>query len=81
VDGSGQLYFQNQVIDEARLKQKLEDAVSRSPEPLTLIMQADQDVKYKEVVRLGLLARATGIREALLATRPPLTPVPAPLGP
>ena len=81
VDGSGQLYFQNQVIDEARLKQKLEDAVSRSPEPLTLIMQADQDVKYKEVVRLGLLARATGIREALLATRPPLAPVPAPLGP
>jgi len=81
VDGSGQLYFQNQVIDEPRLKKKLQEAVSRSSEPLTLIMQADQDVKYKEVVRLGLLARATGIREALLATRPPLTPALAPLGP
>ncbi len=81
VDGSGQLYFQNQVIDEPRLKKKLQEAVSRSSEPLTLIMQADQDVKYKEVVRLGLLARATGIREALLATRPPLTPTLAPLAP
>ena len=81
VDGSGQLYFQNQVIDEPRLKRKLQEAVSRSPEPLTLIMQADQDVKYKELVRLGLLARATGIREALLATRPPLTPALPPLGP
>jgi biopolymer transport protein ExbD len=79
VDESGQFYFQNQVNDEARLKEKLQAAVANANEPLTLIVQADQDVKYTTVVRLALLARQVGIKEALLATRPPAVPVPSPL--
>jgi biopolymer transport protein ExbD len=74
VDASGQLYFENQVSDEERLKEKLQSAVANASEPLTLIVQADEDVRYKIIVRLGLLARAVGIKEALLATRPPVVP-------
>ena len=78
VDENGQFYFQNQVSDEARLREKLQAAVANANEPLTLIVQADQDVKYTTVVRLALLAREVGIKEALLATRPPVVP-PSPL--
>jgi biopolymer transport protein ExbD len=74
VDENGQFYFQNQVSDEARLKEKLRAAVANASEPLTLIVQADEDVKYTTVVRLALLAREVGIKEALMATRPPVVP-------
>ena len=79
VDASGQFYFDNQVSNEASLKQKLEAAVAAAGEPLTLIVQADKDVKYEILVRLGLLARAVGIKDALLATRPPLVASPSKL--
>jgi biopolymer transport protein ExbD len=76
VDASGQLYFENQVSSEERLKEKLRSAVANASEPLTLIVQADGDVRYENVVRLALLARAAGIKEALLATRPTVAPGP-----
>ena len=78
VDASGQLYFENQVIDEERLKEKLQAALAAAEEPLTLVMQPDKEVKYDVLVRLGLLARSVGIKEALLATRPQIVPVALP---
>src|SRR5258706_12226010 len=38
VDGEGHLYFENQVIDESRLKEKLLAAVDESNKPLTLVI-------------------------------------------
>ena len=70
VDASGQLYFENQIVTEDRLRQSLEREARQARGPLTLVVQADQDVKYDTVVRLGLLAREAGIADALLATRP-----------
>jgi biopolymer transport protein ExbD len=70
VDASGQLYFENQLIQEVQLKSLLRAAVTNSAEPLTLVVQADKAVTYERWVRLALLAREVGIQEALLATRP-----------
>ena len=74
VDDTGQIYFENQVCTEERLKEHLQAAVARVKEPLTLVVQADRNVKYEVLVRLGLLARAAGVRESLWATRPQVSP-------
>lgn len=74
VDAGAQLYFENQWCDESQFKARLQAAVARAREPLTLVVQADKEVKYEALVRLGLLAREAGVKEALLATRPPVVP-------
>ncbi len=77
VDIHGRLYFENQLIDPSLLKERLQKAVQNSPTPLCLIVQADKAVTYNSLVRLTLLARDAGIKEAWLATLPqPLAPAP-----
>jgi biopolymer transport protein ExbD len=78
VDKSGQCYFDNQVCGEERLREKLKQAAAEAREGLTLVVQADKDVRYEVLVRLGLLARSAGVKEAILATRPLATPTVAP---
>jgi len=78
VDESGQFYFENQIIDEDHLREKLQAAVANSPEPLTLVMLADRNAKSGVVIKLELLAGSVGIKEVLHATRPLLTPMAAP---
>lgn len=78
VDEGGQFYFANQVCDEATLAEKLKEAATLAREPLTLVVRADEDVKYKVLARLWLIARNAGIRDMLQATRPPLVPAAAP---
>ncbi|HEX4343349.1 MAG TPA: biopolymer transporter ExbD [Verrucomicrobiae bacterium] len=70
VDSSGQFYFENQLVDEAQLKQSLFSAVQKSKQTLTLVVQADKSVAYENIVRLAMLARTAGINNALLATLP-----------
>jgi len=81
VDASGQVYFEDQVISDDGLKEKLRTAVARAQEPVTLVLLADKDTRYDVIVRLGLLARETGIRQMLQATQPPTVPVAAPSAP
>lgn len=75
VDAEGHLYFENQITDEPRFKEKLLAAVDLSKEPLTLVIQADGQVKWAALARLGLLARSVGVKDTLFATRPRVTPV------
>jgi len=70
VDESGRCYFQNQIIEEAALQAQFTNAVASSTEALTLVIQADKAVRQEKLVRLALLARDAGIRQALLATLP-----------
>ncbi len=77
VSGDGQLYFENQITDEARLKETLIAAVERSKEPLSLVIQGDKQVKFEVLVRLGLLARSARIKEVIVATRPQVIPISA----
>ena len=76
VDADGHFYYENQVCDQPRLKKRLQAAVDRTPEPITLVVQADGKASVEALVQLSLLARAVGIREVLQAVRPPITPVP-----
>lgn len=70
LDAQGRLYFENQQIDEARLKQRLEEAVKSAPEKPALVVQADKAASYESLVRLTQLARSAGIENAVLATLP-----------
>ncbi len=72
VDAAGDLYYDNQVISDAGLRERLQAEVRRSREPLTLVIQADRDVRHERLSQLALLARDAGIKDALLATRPKL---------
>jgi biopolymer transport protein ExbD len=77
IDADGRLYYENQWIEENALRSRLQEVARKSPEPLTLIVQADKSVSYERLMNLTLLARDAGIPEALLATLPgPLAPPP-----
>jgi biopolymer transport protein ExbD len=75
VDDSSRIYFDNQVTTEERLRQHLRDAVAATPS-LTLIIQADANVKWATLSRLMLVAHEVGIKTALPSTRPPTVPMP-----
>jgi biopolymer transport protein ExbD len=79
VDADGHFYIHNQISDEAHLKEKLQAAVDQSKEPLTLVIQADKEVKHGVLLHLELLASSVGLKEVLMATRPPPIPAPRPL--
>ena len=70
MDEGGRYYFENQPIEETALKIQLTNAAAQSAAPLTLVIQADQAVRQENLIRLALLARDAGIRDALLATLP-----------
>ena len=76
VDASNQLFFANQIVNEAELKARLKEAVSKSSEPLILVVRADESLTSKELFRLSALAREAGIQEALLATQPRMVAAP-----
>lgn len=76
MDATGRLYFENQLIDENRLRQRLKEAAATRP-GLTLLVQADEGAQYKSLVRLTMLAKQAGITESILATLPrPLSTTP-----
>ncbi len=70
VDENGNLYFQNQLITEQQLTKSLRSVVASSPEPLTLIVQADRAVHYERLIQVTMIAREAGIYSAWLATLP-----------
>lgn len=72
VDASGQYYYDNQLTQERLLKQRLIERVNASREPVTLVVQADKSVTWENLAKLALLARKAGVKDAVLATRPPL---------
>ena len=76
VDQRGQFYFENQWCDEAQLRRRLQAAVERSREPLTLVVQADKQAYLDVWVKLSVLARSLGIRVMWVAVRPPAEATP-----
>ena len=77
VDDQERLYFENQIVTERILKNKLIVAAKSAHEPLTLIIHADRAVSYETLAHLSLLARDCGITNALLATLPRAEALPA----
>jgi biopolymer transport protein ExbD len=74
IDAREQLYFESQIITASKLKERLQAAVQQSAEPLTLIIHGDESVSIRVFMRISSLARSVGIREAVIGTRPPISP-------
>jgi biopolymer transport protein ExbD len=74
MDQNGHFYFDNKNIEENELKARLREAVSKSPQPLALLVQADHRVTYGQLIHLTSLAKEAGLPEAWLATLPPPVP-------
>ncbi len=76
MDEQGQLYFDNRLLDSRKpgeLRNVLTAAVTAAGHPVTLIVQADRNVRIGAWTELNLAAREAGIREVLLAVRPVAT--------
>jgi biopolymer transport protein ExbD len=71
IDTNGRLYYEHHWIEEKDLIARLRQAVKAAGTPLVLVMEADEKVPCSVLIRLTLLARESGISEALLATLPP----------
>lgn len=80
VDATGQIFYDNQVIEEKALQTALRSELRRVGQGATLIIQADGSVKYDQLLRLSTLAREAGVQKALLATRPAPTGQPVSAG-
>src|ERR1051325_6817265 len=72
IDAGGQYYFENQITHERLLLVRLTEEVSTAREPVTLVIEADESVTWSKLQKLAALARKAGIKDAVLATRPPL---------
>jgi biopolymer transport protein ExbD len=72
LDAHGRFFFEDRVIDRKALESRLREAVTRSSEPLTLLLLADKAVSEENLVGAQLLARSAGIHEVLWATLPPV---------
>ena len=74
MDKGGCLYFRNQQIERGALESRLSEAARENP-GLTLVVQADKEVKNEDLVGLAALARRAGVQELLLATLPRVYPI------
>jgi biopolymer transport protein ExbD len=70
VDATGQYYFENQRIAENALRARLTEFAKTAHEQVALIVHADKAVTYDRLLHLAMLARACGLKETLLVTRP-----------
>jgi biopolymer transport protein ExbD len=70
IDRGGQFYFENQLVTEDQLTNRLRQAASAAGEPLTLVVHADKAVSTEMLVHLTMLARGAGITNGILATLP-----------
>lgn len=63
-------YFQDQVVPENELSNRLFAAKQKISEPVTLIVASDQDVTEKTRVQLWSIAQQIGFTNLLMATLP-----------
>ncbi len=61
VDAGGTFYFENQMCDEKRLRERLKATVERSREPITLVTRIDRKADTEVFIRLGMIAQDVGI--------------------
>jgi biopolymer transport protein ExbD len=69
IDLSGQLYFENQAIQERELSRRLREKAALYND-LVLVINADKAVELETFFRLSKLAADAGLKEVLVAGRP-----------
>lgn len=70
VDPAERLLFQNQIVRESDLGDRLREHTARQGTNETLLLLADRRVTADTLARLVNLARGAGIRDVVLATSP-----------
>jgi biopolymer transport protein ExbD len=65
VDAGGTFYFENQICDEKRLRERLKATVERSREPITLVTRIDRKADTEVFIRLAMIAQDVGILHLL----------------
>jgi len=71
MDHDARLFFRNQQIKHARLKQELKTMVDQADgKGLLVVLQAHRGVKYENIMRFVALAESVGVGQTWLATQP-----------
>ena len=74
VDAGGRIYFDNRLLDETQLGAELAARLGRLPPnalaEVVLVLEADREVTYATLDRVGRIARDAGIRELVLTALP-----------
>jgi biopolymer transport protein ExbD len=74
VNLNGQIFLQQQLVREENLREKLAAMRERTEQPLTLVLQADKEVRHGRIMKVLGIAKDAGIAEISIATRPPVQP-------
>jgi biopolymer transport protein ExbD len=69
LDASGQLFWNQEPIDEAALEQRLSSAATQTPQP-EMHLRADRNTRYEAIARLMAHARQAGIEKLGFVTLP-----------
>lgn len=69
IDGAGQLFWNDQPIDEEALVIRLSEAAQAQPQP-DLHLRADKETRYQRLAEIMGLARQAGIRNLGFITTP-----------
>lgn len=80
VAANGICFYENQVTSQNELKTRLR-SVATGRGPLTLVLQADREVRHETLIELLQIARDAGIDQTLLAVRSQAGPLPLPSKP
>lgn len=70
VNEGGLFFFDDRELKPDEMALQLENAVAKSVEPLTLIVQADSNVANGVLMELNAMAREAGIRDVFHAVKP-----------
>mgnify|MGYP002631064732 CR=1 FL=1 len=73
IDRNGQIYFQNQSLSDAELKEQLRGAVLKArqaQQELVVLALVDKNVSSQTWVHFAELANDAGVKEVLQVTRP-----------
>ncbi len=71
VNLGGQFFFENRIISPLELHSRLSNVVSRTAQPLTLLVIADESVEHRVMMQLAEIANRAHIGKVLMVTRLP----------
>ncbi len=70
VDAANQFYFDHHIVQTNELMNRLKLEVRKSPQPLTLVLEADKSVTLETLDSLSDIATAAGVAQVLQETLP-----------
>jgi biopolymer transport protein ExbD len=79
IDAEGRYYWNDQLIEDAALPQRLAEAARAQPQP-ELHLRADRDTRYDRLARLMAAAQDAGLTRIGFVTDPPKEPAAATAG-